>query len=107
MKKVFLLGIASLSFVAAAAQTFTEWQNPEINEINRAPMRSASFAWRADETPGGVAQRKDSRNYLSIDGLWKFNWVNDASARPVEFWRKDFDDKGWGSMPVPGTVNPL
>ena len=102
MKKVFLLGIASLSFVAAAAQTFTEWQNPEINEINRAPMRSASFAWCADETPGGVAQRKDSRNYLSIDGLWKFNWVNDASARPVEFWKKDFDDKGWGSMPVPG-----
>jgi len=28
--------------------------------------------------------------------------VADADARPTDFFRTDFNDKGWGTMPVPG-----
>lgn len=28
--------------------------------------------------------------------------VNDADQRPTDFWRKDFNDKGWDNIQVPG-----
>lgn len=94
-----LLGIAALSL---HAQSFTEWKNPELNAVNRAPMRSANFAYRAGEEALASQQKCQSDNYLSLNGTWKFNWVNDADQRPSDFWKKDFNDKGWDDMQVPG-----
>ena len=39
---------------------------------------------------------------MSLNGRWKFYWVKDADARPEDFWRTDFNDKGWADFPVPG-----
>ena len=87
MKKTFLILAAALSGVlAAGAQTGREWQDPAVNEINRLPMRS-SFA---------AGER------LSLDGVWKFHWVRNASERPSGIGAVDYDDAAWGSMPVPG-----
>lgn len=98
-----LLAISLAAFALSAfSQTFSEWQNPEVNEVNRAPMRSESFAFKKGETGTSKIDRKKSANYLSLNGDWKFNWVNDASSRPVDFWKKDFNDKSWGTMKVPG-----
>ncbi|WP_295939178.1 glycoside hydrolase family 2 TIM barrel-domain containing protein [uncultured Alistipes sp.] len=87
MKKTLLiLAAVLLGLLTATAQTGREWQDPAVNEINRLPMRS-SFA--AGES-------------LSLDGVWKFHWVRNASQRPAGIWRTDYDDAGWGGMPVPG-----
>ena len=45
---------------------------------------------------------KKSANYLSLDGDWKFNWVENADQRPTDFFRTDFDDSQWKTFPVPG-----
>lgn len=89
-------------YAAAQAQTFREWTDPETNAVNRAPMRSAHFAYSANELALGDQDMKSSANYLSLNGLWKFNWVNDADQRPVDFWRPDFNDKGWDNISIPG-----
>ena len=87
MKKTLLILAAALSGVlAAGAQTGREWQDPAVNEINRLPMRS-SFA---------------AGECLSLDGVWKFHWVRNASERPSGIGAVDYDDAAWGSMPVPG-----
>jgi beta-galactosidase len=39
---------------------------------------------------------------MTLNGTWKFFWVKDADARPVDFWKPEFDDRGWGDIPVPG-----
>lgn len=83
---------ALLLSAAAGAQTFREWQDPAVNEVNRLPMHSDRIA--AECHNGGES--------LSLHGMWKFNWVKDAGDRPTEFWRRDYNDKGWGEMPVPG-----
>ena len=93
---------AAAASMGVSAQTFKEWQNPEVNAVNRAPMRAANFAYDKNEAALESRDMKASKNYLSLNGLWKFNWVNDADQRPVDFWKKDFNDKGWGEMPVPG-----
>ena len=93
--------LLALAFaVPANAQSFNEWQDPTVNQVNRAPMHADFFAYSSlDEVENGM---ENSQNYLSLNGEWKFNWVKDADQRPVNFWSPDFDDSQWGTMPVPG-----
>ncbi|MDE7409140.1 MAG: DUF4981 domain-containing protein [Muribaculaceae bacterium] len=103
MKKILFAGVAAiLAASPLSAQTFKEWLDPEVNAVNRAPMRSEAFAYKKGEKGSFKEDRKYSSNYLSLNGDWKFNWVNDASSRPVDFWKKDFNDKGWDTIKVPG-----
>ena len=98
-----VLAVAFLSICAFSySQTFKEWQDPKINEVNRAPMHTRYFAYEnLQEAQAAVPE--NSQNYLSIHGKWKFLWVKDAGSRPtVNFWREDFDDSSWDLMPVPG-----
>lgn len=76
------------------------WLDPNVNAVNRAPMHTSYFAF---ETPQqAAADKKMSDNYLSLDGKWDFNWVENADQRPTDFWKTDFDDSGWVKMDVPG-----
>ncbi|MDE5585461.1 MAG: DUF4981 domain-containing protein [Muribaculaceae bacterium] len=102
MKKLLLAGAIAMLAAPLAAQTFKEWLDPEVNAVNRAPMRSESFAFNKGEKGSFKEDRKNSSNYLSLNGDWKFNWVNDASSRPTDFWKTDFNDKGWDTIKVPG-----
>ncbi len=89
-----------LSAAPAPAQTFNEWKDPNVNEVNRLPMHTVFFAYaNADEAAAGI--REASVNYLSLNGLWKFNWVRDASARPTDFFTAKYDDSDWDELPVP------
>ncbi len=85
----------------ATAQPKDEWRNPHINHVNRAPMHTAFFAYQTAEE-AKLANPQESQNYLSLNGNWKFNWVKDADMRPTDFYATNFNDKGWGVMPVPG-----
>ncbi len=82
------------------AQT-NEWQNPEVNAVNRAPMHTNYFAYE-NEAAAQKGCRESSLNFLSLNGTWKFHWVKDADARPTDFFRTNYNDKGWADMPVPG-----
>lgn len=97
---ILMIGCVTVP-VAAYAQTMTEWHNPEVNAVNRLPMHTSHFAFSTpEEAKTGLPEESD--RYLSLNGQWKFNWVNDADQRPTDFYRTDFNDKGWGTMPVPG-----
>lgn len=101
--KFKLLAVALVGcWLGVSAQSFTEWKDPNVNAVNRAPMRAQPFAYKTGEKAAKCGCLKHSSNYLSLNGKWKFNWVNDADQRPVDFWSKSFNDKGWGTMPVPG-----
>lgn len=99
MKQLFISILFSLPVCMANGQS-DEWRNPEINEVNRAPMHAHYFAY---ETPEAAANhiKSQSSNYLSLNGTWKFNWVKDADSRPAGFWNIGYDDTGWDDFPVP------
>ena len=76
-----------------------EWLDPERNSFNRYPMHTNYFAYQdKNETE---KPRSESGNYLSINGVWNFNWVRDADMRPMDFYEVDFNDKGWDKLKVP------
>jgi beta-galactosidase len=100
MRKTFALGLLGISLLAGNAQTFKEWQDPEINAINRAPMHTDYFAYESAEAIGNG--KTQSQNYMSLDGTWKFFWVANADQRPTDFWKTGYNDKGWDDIQVPG-----
>jgi beta-galactosidase len=99
-KRSFLLA-ALLSGGVAFAQTGNEWKDPQVNAVNRLPMHAAFFHY-ADAESALSGDMKQSSNYLSLNGNWKFNGVQNADQRPTDFYKTDLDDTAWRTMPVPG-----
>ena len=93
MHKVILLFSIICACLTATAQTFTEWQDPAVFEVNklypRANIRDNN-------------QSADNFNIEWLDGKWKFHYVSNADERPTDFFRTDYDDSSWGTIPVPG-----
>lgn len=66
--------------------TKPEWQNIEVQSINRLPAHSP---WN------------NSYN-LSLDGTWKFLLCEHPSLLPAGFYLPDFNDSSWRDITVPG-----
>jgi beta-galactosidase len=91
--------MSAVTALTMEAQTFEEWRNPEINAVNRLTMHSNYFAIKRGESE---YSKENSSNYMTLNGKWRFNWVENADQRPIDFWKSDYDDKEWGTIPVPG-----
>ncbi len=99
-KTSLLMAALTVSWAASAMEQ-TEWHDPLVNAINRAPMHTSYFAYPNAEEAAAECMTASS-NYMSINGAWKFFWVKDADMRPLDFYQTGFNDKGWDSMQVPG-----
>lgn len=101
MKKTLLTLLLGALAAGLHAQSFTEWQDPEVNAVNRLPMRATCFAYESADA-AAAGDKSASERFLTLDGEWRFCWVRHADERPTEFFRTDFNDGAWGTMPVPG-----
>ena len=89
MRKLILSLAALASFLPLVAQTKMEpWQDPNVFEENRMPMR-ATFVSARQQT-------------LSLNGLWKFYFNPTVEGRLKGFEAVVYDDSTWGEIPVPG-----
>ncbi len=87
--------------VKAAAPTYKEWHDMQVNEVNRFPMHTSFFAYENEEK-AQKDKRSASDRYLTLEGYWKFHWVENADERPSNFYEESYDDTAWRMMPVPG-----
>jgi len=108
MKNIFaLMALLALPCLPTSAQTktaapsFNEWHNMQVNEVNRFPMHTSFFAFE-NENMAEKGKLSASDRYVSLDGYWKFNWVENADERPDNFYEESYDDTAWRMMPVPG-----
>lgn len=87
--------------LALGTPLFAQWHkpNPNFTSENRYPMRSDFFAFSPKEESRDY---RESANFRSLHGLWRFHWVRNETARPKDFYQVGYDDKGWAEMPVPG-----
>ncbi|MGL4519829.1 MAG: glycoside hydrolase family 2 TIM barrel-domain containing protein [Phocaeicola sp.] len=99
MKKQLLVGLFTVVALTSYAQS-NEWQNPQVNAVNRAPMHTNYFAYENSDL-AKQGNRENSTNYMSLNGTWKFNWVRNADQRPTDFFKTSFNDKGWDDLQVP------
>ena len=78
-----------------------DWENPEIFEINKLPARASFFAYE-NKKLAKQGDKSQSDNFISLNGMWKFNWVKSPAQRPMTFWQENFDVSAWDDIQVPG-----
>lgn len=99
--RLFLAFLLFFAFLTTEAQTFTEWQDPAVFEVNKLYPRTNIP--RADSRH--CVSTMDARHCVPttvVDGQWMFHYVPNADERPTDFFRTDFDASGWNTIPVPG-----
>lgn len=82
----------------AAFPSGTEWQNEIALSLGKEPPSATSVPYPG---PGEALKRAASPFVQSLNGDWHFHWVNHPDKRPADFFRDDFDDSAWGTLPVP------
>lgn len=102
--KSILFTLAAASALTLPAQkkgTTPFWLDPAQNRIHTLAPRSDFFAFENADL-ARIGDKSRSERYLSLEGPWKFHFVNDHQDAPKDFFRKDFDDSRWTTFNVPG-----
>lgn len=106
MKRRTLLNGLLPALFCCALQSFAQphldslFENPAIQEINRMPMRANYFPYE-NEALSKAGDTAHSARYLSLNGMWRFHWVNQPTLLEKDFYRQGFNDKSWVDFPVP------
>ena len=102
MKRISLTLLTTFCCIVMFAQSFNEWRDPELNQINREPMHSSFKLFTSTDQAMGKYCDLENPYRLSLNGTWRFNWVENADQRPTGFFEVGFNDKDWNNLEVPG-----
>lgn len=92
---------ALVSAFRGFAQEVPDWENPSVFAINKEATRATSIPY-ADQQTALKDKYVSSPYYLSLSGVWKFNFAPKPSDRPTDFYKEDFDVTKWNDIRVPG-----
>ena len=79
--------------------TIFDWENQQIIQIGAEETKSNFYAYPSAEK-AITYNRNQSPWFVLLNGDWKFNFVEKPADRPVDFFKKDFDDSKWKTIPV-------
>jgi len=95
---MFLLSILLTKKVNS--QTFDEWKNPEINEVNKEKARSWYLPYENIEK-ARKAIPEESEFYKLLNGLWNFKFFSNLEEIEKDFYKLEYDDNSWSKIKVP------
>ncbi|GAF02840.1 glycoside hydrolase family 2 TIM barrel-domain containing protein [Saccharicrinis fermentans] len=101
MHKLLVLITLFICGSVFAEDKVPDWENPQVFGINKEETKATFVPYQSLQA-AKINKYEDSDWYLSLNGVWKFNWVYKPEDRPVGFYTDDFDVSDWGEMPVPG-----
>ena len=93
--------VLALGTATVTADNAPEWRNPKVNQQNREPRHANFFAFENEEL-AKAGQKAASSRYLSMEGMWRFQFVKNHQDAPKSFWALNYDDSQWEDFPVPG-----
>ncbi|WJS93858.1 DUF4981 domain-containing protein [Flavobacterium johnsoniae] len=86
--------------VQDTAKVPKEIEDPENIGINKEAAHATLMPY-ASLKEALAANRHASTFSQSLNGMWKFNWVDWPQKRPVNFYKTDYDVSGWKEIKVP------
>ena len=75
------------------AQELNDWENPDINGINK--EKPHAYGFLSEEKANNPMVR-------SLNGIWKFKWSANPASRPVNFYTENYSTEKWDNILVPG-----
>jgi len=102
LMSIAVAGVLSAATPALAQGPADEWNGKiEQFQVNRLPAR-ATFMPRATEQEALTSDEPLSTAALSLDGTWKFKYVEKPADRPTDFYETGADLTTWDNIQVPG-----
>lgn len=106
MKKIYaLLPVLMLMFYlpkihAQEKNIFEDIENPSV--VSRNTVEPHTFYVPFANVEQAFENKKEASPYFkSLNGTWKFNWVEKIAERPIGFYKPGFDAKSWDNIAVP------
>ena len=86
-------------FISSINYAQNDWENELMFEQNKLRSRvpSYSYANHSDALEGN----REKSSIQSLNGTWKFHFVEKSENRPIDFTKKDVQDKNWKDILVP------
>ena len=103
MKKS-VLGLVVAGALAVGAEEVNDWENPQVNSVNRLPARTYSMPLADERAALTDALEPETPYKKSLNGTWKLSWAGNPDLRVRDFWKADFDDSRWFEIDVPSCV---
>ena len=76
------------------------WEDPQAFDPGKEPPR-AFFIPFPDAASALEGKPQDSPFYQSLNGTWKFHYAERPADRPADFFKPEYDVRGWPETPVP------
>ena len=104
MKKVFIvftLIISCLPLLLSQVKfSYKEWEDPSVTQLGQLPPHTFAMDYPNTEDVFDNDFSK-SPNFKSLNGTWKFYYVNTPEERPQDFYKDGFNDWNWHELTVP------
>ncbi len=86
--------------LAMAQPARNDWENPSLVDWNKEKAH-ADFMLYTNTADAVNDQFAKSPFYQSLNGNWKFQYVDKYADRMKDFYRTDLNDSEWKNIPVP------
>ena len=95
-------GQSITSFLSATDTAFVpkEIEDPGVIGLNKEASHATLMPYGTLKEALTGKQHASSLSF-SLNGMWKFNWVDWPQKRPVDFYKTSYDVSGWKNIKVP------
>jgi beta-galactosidase len=89
-----------LSTISFSQSKNNDWENPELYELNKEKPHATFMVF---DKKNDVVADEYSRSpfYKTLNGTWKFVYVDKYADRSLDFYQTDLNDSKWSNIPVP------
>ncbi len=105
MRPIYVLFVLLAGGACLLSAQTPDWENPQVVGINKNPPHAtmAIFPGREEalRSLSAPSSREGTPWYLTLDGMWRFQWAKQPSERPVGFQHPNYDASAWKLIPVP------
>lgn len=98
-KETLYYSLLLAAMLPTALLAANDWENPEVTQIGREPMR-ATFS-HYDSAEAATEYGSKSPYVQTLNGQWDFKYTHNADERPEGFYALDYDTSSWDSIKVP------
>ncbi len=105
-KAVLKICLLVLSLTGFGAQATEEWNDLNVIQINTEKPHADMMTF-ASKRSALTRNRRRSPWFKPLNGEWKFNWSKNPASRPADFYKVDFNDDAWKTIPVPSNWQTL
>ncbi|PLX05013.1 MAG: beta-galactosidase, partial [Marinilabiliales bacterium] len=101
MKKIFYSVFCFLFISISTSSSQEYWENPQIISENKMDAHVNVIPYNSTEQ-ALKGEKSSSTYYKSLNGNWKFKWVESPELCPENFYLNDYNSSNWETIPVPG-----